>query len=144
MPAVQPSRSRKRWPWVVAIVGLLIAAAVAAYFMISNQTDGIDSSKYQAVSTTDGQVYFGKLSVMSNGYVRVTGAYYLQTQADTATTNGPASQTSSDKNSVKLVKLSNKIYGPESEIFIARDQILSYENLSSSGQVAKWLQQNNN
>ncbi|HEU0266617.1 MAG TPA: hypothetical protein VFQ70_03245 [Candidatus Saccharimonadaceae bacterium] len=138
----QPHR-KKRWLWVIAGIIVIIIATAITYFVTSSQDAGVDTSKYQAVSTTDGQVYFGKLTVLGNGYVRLTGAYYLQTQAGSSTSSSASQTSSSDKNSVKLVKLSNKIYGPEDEIFIARDQILSYENLAPNGQVAKWLQQNN-
>ncbi len=102
----------------------------------------INSSKYQAVSIVDGQIYFGKLSVVNDDYVKLTNAYYLQAQPPKDTTETDDEAPAAEQNDVKLIKLANKIYGPENEIVIAKSQIVSYENLKSDGQVAKWLKEN--
>lgn len=144
-PAKKDAKSSRRFVIPIIVILVIILGALA-WFVWSNRTAGtaIDSGKFQAVSLTDGQIYFGKLKLLNSEYVKLTNAYYLQAQTGATTDASSSSDTSTDQNNVKLIKLGNKIYGPEDDIVIAKDQILSYENLNPSGQVAKWLQKNSN
>ncbi len=146
----QRSTAREKQPRRRVVKPILLAILAVAIIVIgwlgwsSMQSTGmaIDSSKYQAVSISDGQIYFGKLSVVDNEFVKLTNAYYLQAQPADATDESKGSQQSPAQGDVKLIKLANKIYGPENEIVIAKSQVLSYENLLPDGQVAKWLKDN--
>lgn len=116
---------------VVLIVAILVFGALQFY----NSTMGanIDSGKYQAVFFTNGQVYFGKLHILSGSYVKLTNVFYLQAkEVDTSKV-----QETSDKSnpSVELVKLGNEIHGPTDEMIINKDQILFFENLKADGKV---------
>lgn len=136
-------KAPKRFIGLIIVI-LVIVLGAAGWFMWSRGQNGstaIDGNKYQAVSLTDGQIYFGKLHMLNSQYVKVTGAYYLQAQTGKTDTS-TSTDTSTDQNNVKLIKLGNKIYGPEDDIVIAKDQILTYENLNPDGQVAKWLKKN--
>lgn len=131
------------WPLIVVAI---ILALLAGWWAWSNLRGGvaIDDSKYQAVSITDGQVYFGKLSMLNDEYVKLSNAYYLQAQVGEGASSEETAEAGSDQNSVKLIKLSNKIYGPEDEIIIPKSQVMSFENLKPDGQVAQWLDKNAN
>lgn len=128
------------WPIIIVAICLVLVAGWLAWTNLRGAGSIAGSGKYQAVTVTDGQIYFGKLSVVDKQHVKLTNAYYLQAEVgETATEN---SDQSTDQNNVKLIKLGNKIYGPDDEIVIAKSQVVSYENLNPSGQVAEWLKDN--
>lgn len=139
--------SRKKWLLIVAaIVGILVLV-VAGWFAWSkwgpSSAVGIDSSKYQAVFFTNGQVYFGRLQPTDGGYMKLTEVYYLQSKQNNATgedANNPQAATNSQNNNVQLIKLGQEIHGPEDLMVISRDQILFYENLKTDGKVAKSIE----
>jgi hypothetical protein len=99
----------------------------------------IDSSKYQAVFLTNGQVYFGKLQKSVDNYYKLTDVFYLQaTQAKTDSTNEADAQnpqTTSSQAGVQLIKLGNEVHGPEDSMVIDRSQVLFIENLKKDGKV---------
>lgn len=144
-PAHQASpredRRKRRFPLIpVGIAAVVIAVAALGYFLISGMQGGgtaIDSSKYQAVFFTNGQVYFGKLKPFNGEYLRLTEVYYLQTQAGAESESENPQQTSSNQGNVQLIKLGNEIHGPEDEMIISKDQVLFYENLKDEGNVAQ-------
>lgn len=128
---------------VVLIIAILIFGALTFY----NSTMGasIDTSKYQAVFFTNGQVYFGKLHMLNGGYMKLTDVFYLQTkQVDTSKIQDAS--TESDPG-VELIKLGSEIHGPTDAMIISKDQILFFENLKPDGKVSdsitKYNQSNN-
>lgn len=131
------------------IIGAVIAVAIllaGVWFMLSRgsseSTDtGIDSSKYQAVFFTNGQVYFGKLQAFNTQYLKLTKIYYLQTTAQAADSKNPQQTSSDQASSVNLIKLGSEIHGPEDQMIISKDQVLFYENLKSDSKVAKLIDQ---
>ena len=131
-------RPKKRLLLIVAaviVVLLLIGSGMWAWQMFKNTQTCINGSEYQAVFFTNGQVYFGKLQAFNSQYMELTDIYYLQTSNSTNSTN--PQQAATNENSASLVKLGSEIHGPEDQMMIARDQILFYENLKSSGTVSK-------
>ncbi|MBI3889034.1 hypothetical protein HY312_00445 [Candidatus Saccharibacteria bacterium] len=130
---------------ISAVVAIIIIAAVGWLIYSKSQNTAvapqIDSSKYQAVFFTNGQVYFGKLSSVNSEYMSLTDIYYLQTQAtDKADAQNPQ-QTATDQNGVQLIKLGDEIHGPEDKMVISKEQMLFYENLKTDGKVAKSIDQ---
>lgn len=116
---------------------IVVAVIVLAILMLYRATPGslIDSSKYQAVFFTNGQVYFGKLQALSGNYYKLTDIFYLQTK-EVDSTN--PQQTSTDANpDVQLIKLGDEIHGPSDEMVINNDQVLFFENLKSEGKVSQ-------
>lgn len=119
---------------VVVVVVLLLAV----FFFQSTTGSAIDSSKYQAVFLTNGQVYFGKMQPMNGGYMRLTDIYYLQTQSNSSSSSNSNLQSNDNqKSDVQLIKLGNEIHGPNDEMIISKDQILFFENLKKDGKVAE-------
>lgn len=145
--AVKEKKSFKRFLWpIVAVIVILVA--IGGWFAWSNANGGavaIDSSKYQAVFFSNGQVYFGKLHAAKGGYMKLTDIYYLQSQqSSTEKDSNNPQQASSDQTNVQLVKLGNEIHGPEDEMVISKDQVLFYENLKPDGKVAQSIQKDQN
>ncbi len=121
----------------IAAVLLIIASAGISYLAFrSTSTEAhIDNNKYQAVFFTNGQVYFGKLNTLADGYMKLKDIYYLQTKAtDSTNPQETASDTESD---VELIKLGSEIHGPEDEMIISKDQVLFFENLTDTGKVTQ-------
>jgi hypothetical protein len=88
----------------------------------------LNSSEYQAVFLTNGQIYFGKLTAPGGDYYYLRHIYYLQSQVSPQ--GGKTVQPS-------LTKLGGEIHGPEDLMVINRSQILFVENLKPSGEVSK-------
>lgn len=135
--------------------GLIIALILAITLVVSliiwlgwsklqSSAPAIDSSKYQAVFFTNGQVYFGKLTALNNGYMKLTDVFYLQSQAteskDETDSKNPQ-EGSADNSNFQLIKLGQEVHGPEDAIIISRDQVLFYENLKSDGKVVQTIGQ---
>lgn len=130
-------------PLVTAVIGIAIGVlGWMAWSHVATPGLAVDTSKYQAVFFTNGQVYFGKLQNGTGDYMKLTDIYYLQTQSQDADKDAKnPQQTTTDQGNVQLVKLGNEIHGPEDEMLIARDQVLFYENLKDDGKVAQSIKQ---
>jgi small nuclear ribonucleoprotein (snRNP)-like protein len=127
-------RNGKRKLIVSSVATLLLAAIVVFGFMfyMPNLGSAVDSSKYQAVFLSNGQVYFGKLKVSNNTYVTLTDVFYIQT--DTTKDTNQSTSTTADSN-LQLIKLGSEVHGPEDEMVINKDQVLFFENIKNDGKV---------
>jgi hypothetical protein len=136
----KPSK-RFKFPLLLAIILLAAIIGGLAWANLNNKNAGtaIDTSKYQAVFFTNGQVYFGKLSTLNDEYLKLTDIYYLQTQAAEGKESNPQT-TSNDQSDVQLIKLGEEIHGPEDEMVLSKDQLLFYENLKVDGKVAQSIE----
>ena len=145
---VKEEKSFKRFIWPIVALVVIIAAIVGWFVWSSMKTTGIpiDTSKYQAVFFTNGQVYFGKLQATSGEYMKLTNIYYLQGQQSQSEGTDPSNpqEASTDQNNVQLIKLGDEIHGPEDEMIISKDQVLFYENLKADGKVAQSIEKHKN
>ena len=140
---VKAKKPSKRFKLPIILIAILVIAAVGifAWAGLNNKNAGtaIDTSKYQAVFFTNGQVYFGKLSMMNDKYLKLTDIFYLQTKTAAGTDSNPQ-QTSTDQSNVQLIKLGEEIHGPEDEMVLSKDQVLFYENIKADGKVGQSIQ----
>lgn len=118
---------------VVAVIALIVIAGLFFYRASTGST--IDSTKFQAVFFTNGQVYFGRLQTLNDSYLKLTDIFYLQTKTTDST--NPQSTASSTAPDVELIKLGNEIHGPEDAMIINKDQLLFFENLKPDGKVTQ-------
>jgi hypothetical protein len=130
-------KKRKLPTLIVGIVLLIVLVLFGAWFAYQSKNPSyINGGKYQAVFFTNGQVYFGKLEKLDDGYMKLTKVFYLQSKTtatdDSKNPQDAASQKSSD---VELIKLGSEIHGPDDEMIISRDQVLFFENLKKDGTV---------
>lgn len=141
--AAKEKKSLKRLLLPIGAIIIIILGVIGwfAWSNMQNAGTAIDSSKYQAVFFTNGQVYFGKLKPFNNEYMQLTDIYYLQTQTkdDEADSKNPQ-KTSTDQNDVQLIKLGDEIHGPEDQMILSKDQVLFYENLKSDSKVAQSIE----
>jgi hypothetical protein len=98
-----------------------------------DESNLIDKTTYQAVFLSSGQVYFAKIRSYTASYVKISDIYYLQ--GGDKDLQAPNSATSA----VSLVKLGCELHGPKDEMIINRDQLLFWENLTDTGQVAQGI-----
>lgn len=136
----KPSKHKLRLLFVAVIVALA-GAGLFAWSQFGGSMPGsgaIDTSKYQAVFFTNGQVYFGKLQTFDSEYLKLTDIYYLQTQSsETSESENPQKAATNNQGDVQLIKLGDEVHGPEDEMIISRDQVLFYENLKADGKVSQ-------
>ena len=98
----------------------------------------IDSSKYQAVFLTNGQVYFGKLTDNGGNYVTLTDIFYLQSKDQNVQ---PKDTKTSDQSNLTLIRLGKELHAPEDQMNISRTQMLFWENIKSDGKVYQAIQE---
>ena len=138
-PAKSKVSDKSKWFRVGAVALLfcltvLVLATIGYLASAKDNTDQskfVQSSKYQAVFLTNGQVYFGNVKTVNKDFIRLNNIYYL-TQNTTTGTNG---QTTTDGN-YTLVKLGcQQIHDPTDEMLISQTQVSFWENLEDKGKV---------
>jgi len=142
-PAVK-KESKRGLVWTIALVIFALLVGTFGGFVWANSTSntdtGIDKNKYQAVYLMNGQLYFGKLTMLDTNRFTLTNVYYLQAgTSEDATSKGSATN-SSDASKFQLIKLTRAIYGPSDEMIISKDQVLYYQNLNADSKASQLIQ----
>jgi hypothetical protein len=95
----------------------------------------IDKKGFQAVFLTSGQVYFGKITTITETQLTLTDIFYLKGSTATGTdVNNPTGD-------VSLVKLGSELHGPQDTMYIERKEVNFWENLKSDGKVVRAILQ---
>lgn len=125
---------------ILWLVVLIVVVALAIFFF--TRLDAFSGAsqplrgRYQAVFLLNGQVYFGKLAFQAGDYAQLSEIYYFQTN------DVPGSDNNLDEQfDVRLVKLGSEFHQPEDTMFINKNQILFYENLTENSRVTQAIQQ---
>lgn len=100
--------------------------------MQENEYRDARSANWQAVFLTNDQVYFGKLENHDRKHIKLTNVYYLRSASDISRSDG-------DGQSINLVKLGGELHGPQDAMYIAKDQILFWENLKESARIVNLI-----
>lgn len=93
-----------------------------------------DNLNYQAVKLTSGEVYFGKLHLFPR--LKMTDVYYFP--------YAPVSVKEQDKVSVaenQPLSLSDMTFQPTNTLYLLKEQILWWTDLSSDSQIVKFIKQ---
>lgn len=138
-PSKKRFRGRKsslKWA-TFSLGGVIVLLIIAVIFAIAfsapkSQSGYVYSDKLQAVFLNTGQVYFGNIKDINPQFLVLDNIYYLQTN----NSNG-SSSSSSSSNNVSLVKLGCELHAPYDQMVINMSEVTFWENLQSSGQVAK-------
>lgn len=140
-PAAEVHKKRKRKlpiKWLLPVVAIIVVAALAfgawKLFFSGAGADGIDRGKYQALFLSNGtitnNVYFGKLERISDGYYRLTDAFYIKAA------QASADDKTASSNDLTLAKLGDtEIYGPQDTVIIPREQVLYYQNMKPDSKI---------
>lgn len=139
-PQQAEKKSRKGLIWTLVSLILVICIVGAGWVMWSNAQSGvtgIDTSRYQAVFLSNGQIYFGKMAAFNDESFKISKVYYPEAQ----TTEGESTQKSTaPQSNIKLIPIVDGVHGPEDEMIISKSQILYYENLKADSQVAQLIE----
>ncbi len=136
-------KSNKGLLWTIVIILAVVALAVVGWLFWSNSKNaatGIDTSKYQAVFMSNGQIYFGKLSDFNDASLKITNIYYPQAQTTEETSTKTDVQ--SEQSNIQLFRVTDGVHGPEDQMIITKSQVLYYENLKSDSKVTQLIEQN--
>jgi len=85
------------------------------------QAKTIKSDGYQAIFLSNGQVYFGKLAMLTEGLYKLTNVRYMDTASS------------------RMLRVIDAAHSPEDLMVIPASQVLFWENLNSNGQTARSL-----
>lgn len=128
--------------WGSTILGLITLILVVAVILViglnspKSQASYIYTNKLQAVFLNTGQVYFGNIKTINPQFLVLVNIFYLQTSSSSG-----SSSSSTSKNNVSLVKLGCELHAPYDQMVINMSQVTFWENLQSTGQVAKAVAQ---
>lgn len=92
---------------------------------VTTGEDKINKSGFQAVFLTSGQVYFGKITGISETQITLENIYYLRVNSNPNATDQ------------SLVKLGCELHGPEDIMNIERKNVQFWENQKDDSQVTK-------
>lgn len=125
--------------WILAIIVVGVAVFGFVYFSGGNlmMTSETAASDYQAVFLVNGQVYFGKLSNAGGQFMTLSDVYYLQVNQQIQ----PAEEDAAQAPDISLVKLGGELHGPTDEMQINRDQVLLIEDLKTSSNVVRAIEE---
>ncbi|MFA5015030.1 MAG: hypothetical protein WC549_05765 [Actinomycetota bacterium] len=85
---------------------------------------------YQVVFLTSGQAYFGKITEITNEYVKVKDAFSIKVQQAQAGEDSTATQSE-----IKLLSIEDEFYQPEGYMLIEKSAILFIEELKDSSSI---------
>lgn len=127
--------------WGTTLMGAIIIALIVAVIAVigfeapKSQGGYVYTNKLQAVFLNTGQVYFGNIKTINPQFLVLVNIFYLQTSSNSSSTSTSA------KNNVSLVKLGCELHAPYDQMVINMSQVTFWENLQSTGQVAKAVAQ---
>ncbi len=132
---------------------IIIIILVAAGYLINQYTNinlfgtSIDQSSvsldynkdsYYAVFLSNGQVYFGKVSMDNDDYTVLEDIYYLQVSNPLQQVPPPGTE---QQPQLTLVKLGNELHGPQDYMKINNQQIIFVEELRNDSRVVEAVMQ---
>ncbi len=101
---------------------------------------------WQAVFLTNGQVYFGRLKNVSSDYPELSDIYYLQVQNVPIQPAQPASgeqgvqPAQQTQQQLVLIKFGTELHRPADKMFINKDHVMFYEDLTVDSPVIKSIE----
>ena len=130
--AKEPTNKLKKH-LILASAVLLLFAVVGFAVIAATQPSAqrISRDQYQAVYTTSGQLYFGKLQNTDGEFLVLKTPYTAQ---NVAAAEGEKADADA---STTLLKVSSQLYGPEDSMAIRADQVSFWQNLREDSKVSQ-------
>ena len=118
---------------LLAVVGVAaIALGVLRQFSAGDGFAGrIDEDRYQAVVLSDGRIFFGHLRSISDEYLELSDAHFVD-QAE-ATGEAPATQ--------RVVPITDRLEGPESAMLLNKEYVVAVENLRADSEIVEAIEE---
>ena len=115
----------------IVLLGALWQVGVSYGVLPSYDLPAASANKWQAVFLVNNQVYFGHLQNYNSKYVVLKDVYYLQVSQLQPPTAQPQ---------LNLIKLGQELHGPEDQMFIPKDRILFWENMTAGSETVKAIE----
>ena len=116
-----------------AILLVLAVAGFAAWHAITNPAQVIRTDRYQVVYLVDDKVFFGKLQNTHGDFLTLENPYFTESAAPSTNDKTEVQPTNGN---INLVKVSDRVYGPEESMAIRTDQVLFWQNLTTDSEIA--------
>ena len=129
------------------MVGLLLVVVLSvARWWLGARADAAlpNPALYQLITTTNGQLYYGKLANINTKWPILRDVFYLKERPQElqAGRGGGKGGSSSNGPKFNLTKLgAEEIHGTEDTLYLNRDQIVYWVNLVPNSQVVKTINQ---
>lgn len=157
MAPVQTSK-KKKGPKIILTIILIVVIIFVILLVVSKVTswnvlglkknaavsgEVVKASEWQAVFLSNGQVYFGKLKNVNTNYPTLEDVYYLQVQnvpiqpAQPATEQEGVQPAEQTQQQLILVKFGTEMHQPMDKMYINKDHILMFEDLSQTSAVVE-------
>lgn len=147
-PQITIQRSKNERLMLTVLVLLLILSLLIGIGLHLKSSygglSGVKKDKYQALSLTNGQVYFGKLSQADSKTVVLKDIYYLQLQEPVQPKADAKTEAERQNKPPTLAKLGTELHAPEDAMYVDREQVLFWENLKDNGKVVKAIKDHKN
>lgn len=114
------------------VLPVLVFLGVVLYFVVPMLWFSLSARGYQAVFLTNGQVYFGKMSLRGE-WLKLSDIYYLQ--AADGLQQGGGLNSLNGQTKIQLIKLGSELHGPADEMLISKDKVLFWENMEDNSKV---------
>lgn len=109
---------------------LLIFTAISVYFSYAwgKKAWPFGEINYQIVQLASGEVYYGKLRTFP--CCKLSNVYFIQKTQQ---------ENEGDENKIQLVSLNSLFFAPKDTIYLSRDQIIWWADLSKESQILKTI-----
>ena len=130
---------------LISWLALIVVVVLAGFFYqkqykVGKTEETIQSTAYQAVFLTNGQVYFGKLREQGKELYQLDDVYYLQITEELQGANSEeenSTATEEEKAPFTLIRLGSELHEPQSAMTINAEHILFWENLKDDSRVVQ-------
>lgn len=117
--------THKKW-WLIGGISLLAIILIGASLTFLLTRSPVNNGTYQLVKLSNDEIYFGKLSGLHNQFVTLDDAY-LQAPSN--------SDDEEQDTNLTIVRISATVAKPEDTMYIARDEIVYWENLQKDSKI---------
>lgn len=112
---------------------LLIVSLGLGWLWMTSEIRAVQRDTYQAVTLTNNQLYFGKITKISDQSVTLKDTYYIV--VPTSSENKPSEVT----DATVLRSIKKAAYSPQDTVEIQRENVVYWQNLQKDSQVVKTI-----
>jgi hypothetical protein len=141
--AARAKAAKTKKKWIIILILVLVAAGLAYWALnwlrVIGPMAGIKTDKYQAVflANQQSQVYFGKITAITDDTVVLKDVYYIKSNSNDSTDDKQPQQ----QQQAVLTKIdsASELHKPYNEMRINRDQVLFWENLQDDSKIVSTI-----
>lgn len=115
----------------ILVIGFVGTGLLYGYERWVGPESHLLGGEYVAAFLSTNEVYFGKISSISDEYVIMRDVYYPRAN--------DAANTDINQPNILLVKTGNELHGPQDEMFLSRNHVVLLQPLRSDSQVVQTI-----